>query len=316
MKVQVISQKGYINAIGKVMELEGDEVVFSKTPLDKDKFDLILTDTKVPSSGIPTITFGDEIPSTILSGLGIETEKGETSFIVMKWFDEFNGWGSQTSIGIPLNTLMNNNLGPKCLTGLCLRYVSEDSCPKLLHFFHKKSLVEFLKKLNHTGFVSAECVFTQSDVDLKSIRTGLLRPAIFATLEGVKCPLSEFFAEPNYLMESWASSILVSRFPFPAEGQTDERTRIEGIDKEVIKHFWMPFVGNHKKSFFTQSTIIGFATAWSHKLYSSNQRALRTCRAIKVLDQQYRTDLDLIGQKCWASILDRGLVVRGVQVES
>ena len=124
MKILVVDREGSLRPLARVMEQEGDEVKYSRAVIPPDGHELVLTDWRLPGSGVPTITFGQQVPRKVLEAMGWEVGE-DSAFFATKWFDHTSDspWGEQLALGIPLTTLMAHDLGPSCEAGCALRYV-------------------------------------------------------------------------------------------------------------------------------------------------------------------------------------------------
>lgn len=296
MKYHIISSSEIVRAISRHLDLEGDEVVE-----DPGQADFCLTATPVidKEKKYPKIIGGHlDIPQQTLPALRYITSPGPEEFIVFKWF---NGeWMDQTLIGIPLVGMMNGDLGKDLSAGLASRYIEND---KIYGLFHREELEGMLREMNYTGFVSICVRMNNGSPLVVRLILGVPFCGMLNALEGVSGKLSSFLTDPfnNPLLESWVAGIVLSRFPFPFQIET-ERVFINGLTPEVEKHFWTFNVGSFRKSFFTESTIIGYATSWSPMLNEANRRTLRTCKTIKVEFKQYRTDLAFMLSRKWAKL--------------
>ena len=132
------------------------------------------------------------------------------------------------------------------------------------------------------------------------LTSGVPWGGLYAVLEGVKGRLAEWFSAPSRLMESWASALVVSRAPWPY-ASTSERVFVEGVTHGVERHFWSSIKG-FRQSLYTDSTVIGVATAWSPKLHRSAERVLATAQAILIPNKQYRVDLGESVAVRWAEV--------------
>ena len=173
------------------------------------------------------------------------------------------------------------------MTGLGARYVQDEP----LHgVFSKGDLEEMLKELRYEGPVSVGAA--AGEAGIVSISSTLPHWGLCNILEGTKGRIGEFLAYPfdNPLMESWTVSLLFSRFPYPAK-VVEKTARIEGVDRGVENHFWFyPNVRVFKRTYTTEATKIGVASAWGDTLEEANSRAVSTCHVLGLPEKQFRTD--------------------------
>jgi len=208
--------------------------------------------------------------------------QGLEQSVVFKWWDE--GWNDQTFVGIPLNRLMNEGLGPRCDAGFVTSPFKREDIVSYL--FNNKGLEQFLK--GFVGFISFT-LSLEGGLRVVKIESGIPFNGFYNMLECLKVRVAEFLSGKVDFYESWTASLLVSRSPFPHMEQSS-KVFIDGINQSMEKHFWNCLY-NHRKSFSTTSTVIGIATAWSTSLAEACRRCLRTARNLSVEDKQFRTDL-------------------------
>jgi hypothetical protein len=254
-------------AVIKQMEREGDEIVTADEQ------------TRVNVSS-------EEIPILALEALGYRVDKSEgakTSIYLSTWFDYELGWHPQTFMGAPVFGLMDENLGPQIISGFGGTYT------RLKDETWRDAISGMLVEMKIKGFVTFGM---SSAFDIVECLTGIPFPGLLCLLEGVPHKISRFFAGPmkSSLLESKTIAIVFTRPPYPYKTE-NARTSVDGLTEDVLKHFWIPFVTEHRKSFFTDSTLVGVATNWSMTFGESNFRALQTCRAVRIPERQYRTDI-------------------------
>lgn len=304
MRITVVNAKGTFGALTRQMTLEGDFVTEVSKPSDAVECDLVITDTTMIDSPAPVVGGDREIPAAMASAFGYDASSARRpEFFLSKWFDRIAGWGDQTLIGIPLYGLMNNNLSVQVPVGSALRYINKSP---LSDMFSNVRLEKLLHDASFTGFVSIWLILGDSPL-VTNISTFLPFYSLFAVIEGCTSKISDFLSGTSRLRESWTVSLLVSRWPFPAEGPV-ERVNVNGLHNEVLRHFWTPYVHSHRKSYYTDNTLIGIATSWSPHLREANRRSVRTAGAIQVENKQYRTDLASVVQITWARIVEAGLL--------
>jgi len=162
-----------------------------------------------------------ELPRVVVESLGLEVRQEKEYFSVVKFFHE--GFSSQTIVAIPMRGFMPGGLGLDMVSGYACRFV--DKAPPL---FENESLGEMLREMRYTGFLTAG--FGR---DLCSLRLGA-GLVFYNVLEGIPGLLTDFLTKRGRLLESWTYSVLLSRYPFPAEGKA-ERIAF-AVDPSASRH--------------------------------------------------------------------------------
>jgi len=245
----------------------------------------VMDGTMSPLPDIRTISSGFVFPLELVKEMGFDMCPQEYSgrkAVVFKWWD--SGWKDKAFLGFPLEFLMNEDLGPKCPSGLMATVLNREDIEN--YFFNNEVLVETLR--DFIGFVSIT-LSIEGGIKVIAVETGIPYWGFFNMLEGIKTRISEFLCGNIDFYDSWTASLLVSRFPYPFK-YSNGSVFVEGLSQSVEKHFWTG-VSNHRKSYTTQSTIIGIATAWSSNLNEACRRCLRTAWNVSVKDKQFRTDM-------------------------
>jgi len=246
-------------AVAQQIELEGDTITEEEPELELD----LRTET---------------LPLQGLQALGYETVSGVPEFYACRWFD--GEWHSQEFLGVRVCGVMNENLGWDVPTGFGGFYHRSG-------FEWKPELASVLKQMKVRNFVS---IGLTSDLKVTGLQTGIPFPGLFCVLEGIPCRLGEWLAGPREILESATVSVAVTRSPFPYQGQ-DKKVLVDGLSMSVLKHLWLPFTRRFRKGWFTESTLVGVASGWAKDWSGANWRALVSCRAVGVLQKQYRTDI-------------------------
>lgn len=250
----------------------------------------------------------NEIPGMVLSDLGyplVSKHDEIPTHVLTRW------WGgtrweysekqpSQLIISIPIFGLMNENLGPQVPVGLVSNFGNPSPLGEILSY---PRVEDILRTWEYTGFVSA----TMCGDRIQKIEVGVPYGGIFNIMEYVKGKLSEWWKEPKELRKLWAVSSLVSRVPYPIEGRTTE-AEIEGLTKNVEKHFWLLDHRVIRGSVYSTSSRVGYATAWGGTLEEAAHRVLVTCRNLWVSGKQYRTDLAWEGERVWRKLEGSGVL--------
>lgn len=280
--------------------LEGDTI----TPVIADA-EMVLNDQRLDTSQLSTYLVGGEfqLVSSAVEALGYKpTSRKSYDFVLTKWFDSHD-FLEQLIVGIPLKTLMNDDLGYIVESGYACRYCNDSS---LQSVFDNAELVSLLRALKYNGFVSFLLTF---DLCVVSIESGVPCNGLYNILEGCPGKLSDFFAFPreNPLMQSWSVNLMLSCYPYPHTLKSD-RQQVLGINSGIEKHFWFNDLRGHSKAFYTDSSILGWSTSWGPTVTEANRRVLRTCRNLSVPLKQHRTDLSFVVNRQWGHLQALGLV--------
>lgn len=205
-------------------------------------------------------------------------------------------FSEQLLLTIPVFNLMNNNLGPVCVSGVGTRYVESKKFSKA---FEDETLLSTLTALNYTGFVSLEF----SSISSCQLVTSIPWLGLFSALEGLRCKISDWFRMPEKLWESWGVAVKVNVPPFPEEGSGLLKTVTTCKDSE--DHIWL-FPAKQSKDnsqeFTTTSSQIAIVTGSSSKLFIAADNALAVADGIQVKDKQYRTDIGEEVKRKWMEI--------------
>lgn len=271
------------------LELEGDEVV-------KAEEDIILSDVFSSS----TIGGSFVFPDVLLETCGFEMSKESVDLVIFRWFSK--DWFPQTIVSLPLIGLMNENLGPLVQVGSVASFSHNE---KLSELFENTILTSTLKEMGLVGFVS---ISLDSFGKVVSLQAGTPHEEFLSVLEGTKGRIVDFLTgkEPVFL-ESWTASLALSRSPWPHDLKGD-RGFIEGITKDSDKHLWLGDVVRYRKSIYSDSTFLGYSTAWAVTPGEACRRALRTLRNLKVDGKQYRTDMGPTILERMHVLCDRGIM--------
>ena len=286
----------YSQSLSGIVHGEGDEVVEGYAGAELAIVDDMATDTQCP-----VVNGQWQMPVLIAQSINLTIKPTlRPDFYVSRWLD--GELSPQLLLSIPLDHLMNEDLGAECRVGMGARYVQS----QILDELYTPALVSFLTSMPYSGFVTlglSLVMDTDKPFTLCTIATGLPELCLYNVVEGIKGKVSDFFSgQSTVLQESWTLSLLLSRAPYPYAMDAD-RAFIKGLKPDLEKHFFLLDASRYKSSCYTLSTRIGVASAWALSLAEVNRRVLRTLRAISLLGKQYRTDA--------ASALS--LVVHGLQ---
>lgn len=274
-------------SLKKMLELEGDQVT-DTTP------DILLTRDLLDKENHPSncLVIGGDwyLPRDVLNALDVEVDKtGRYLGTVSKWLD--TTWSTQTILGVPLCSLMNEDLGPSCPSGYACRFVHDS---RLDEYFDNPKLESLLKDLKYTGFVSFSFgVDKSNEVVVTRVETGIPNRGFFNILESTKDKLSSFLTQESpILMESWTISLLISRAPYPFKPLDIQKAYVKNpLSRDVLKHLYFFNLESFKKTFSTTSLEVGIATSWANTLSEAGRRVLRTCRNLGLEEKQFRTDV-------------------------
>ena len=253
----------------------------------------------------PALMGGEQLPRSVLDVLGFKVEESDNDFFLTRWFGTGFGWGVNLFVGIPLRGLMNGGLSAPVDVGTAGCYVG-NSCFREL--FEETGLADFLKEVNHSGFVSIR--MNSDTMQVVGVETGVPGWGLYNILEGLPGTIGDFLAEPQAccFSESWTVGLLLSRFPYPLEKETKTAARIYGLSRATEKHFWLGPHEQFRNSTTTRSTVVGVATSWAKRLSEADNRAVGTCRSIMVEQAQYRTDTYAVAGQVWGRLKNAGVV--------
>jgi len=166
--------------------------------------------------------------------------------------------------------------------------------------------------MSYCGFISFSLgINPKSEVkmEVRSVAFGVPYFGIFNALEGVKGRMVEFFSgSVPVLLESWTTSLALSRSPFPYE-MVGTKTHVGGVSPEVERHLTLlDSVRVKGSTFVTSGTLVGVSSAWAHEMSESVRRAVRTLRGVELPDKQYRTDGVSIAATSFHLAEDHGLI--------
>lgn len=255
MNVELLSDSWDWKAVSRQIELEGDTL----------------------GSGVKLDFRSKFVPVKVLEAIGLQVTDKIPSLFVTRWFD--GTWHPQEFLGCRVMGMMNENLGMRVGTG----YGG--------HFGHvegiwTKGLSNLLQEMGVRNFVTLGTFGGK----VASCQAGVPFPGLFCLLEGIPCRLAEWLVKPQGLLESHVVGVVVSRPPWPYENSA-ERASVGGVGPSLLKHFWSAGLGNHRKGYYVDDTLVGVSTGWAKNFGEANARALVSCRALDLPGKQFRTDL-------------------------
>ena len=283
------------SALAWALKQDGDTIV-------KGDPELVLTDfhEDIGAWECPVIGGKYDFHPMVMRQMGLSPEpKERMDYILYRWFDL--GWRAQTSLGIPLHYLNNDELGPRCEMGLAARPLSLDGCPP--EVLDNPELEGMLRGMNYIGMVWAGLGLTGG---VRALGLGLPYWGLFGALEGARGALSGYLTGQGqpYLRDGWTSALALSRYPYPWTNELP-LARIPLTDG-FRKHFWPigielgPRVGKCRKG------LVGVSTGRGGDLSEANRRALVSLTKVEVPDKQYRTDGTSAQMRVWTRLRAEG----------
>ncbi len=274
--MKIFNQLPYI---ARHLELEGNTLV------ERPDAELcVLEENTHTNAGAQRVLSGYTFPLSLL-GLPLSRPTKDIFYLSSFWHE--GKWHPQMLLAIPLQGLMNENLGAAVTSGLCSRYLPRTDEVDML--FSLPSLQEELHRLEHRGFVSF-CLDAHT-LRVVNIQTG--PPTAFGYVnffEGLRTiPVRTFLTDPFSvrLYENWVISLLVSVWPSPykpSEGSTFD------LSFSQERRFWTDAQERLKRSFLCTGGVLGVSAGFGYSLMKANQMALATPRELQTPMLQYRTD--------------------------
>lgn len=232
------------------------------------------------------------LPKPILAAIGV-TLSPEKPIGYIARLRRKGEWSPQNILGVFAYGLLPGGGGPQVVSATAARFT-----PSPLPF---PSLEPLLPEPFH-GFVFA--LLDPSGAPT-SITTSPPGGALLGLLEGVRGPLSPWLENPTSpLFESWTSSLVISRHPWPEEGAS--RNVLPPLPPHLLRHFWT-------SSLSPSSSLLGWATGWDVGLGRAVSRATRTAKALhKVIpDLQWRIGAHKDLLSAYGELLDSGIMREG-----
>lgn len=282
--------KGEYKALRRNLILEGDDVV-------KESPDLIISplpdDYKLDSIKVVGANF--VFPHILVKAMGYDLGMDDPpGFLAFRWFDT-DRWRDQIMVGFPLRTLMNDGLGVPDEAGMACRFTDD---PTLDSMFRNEGLEQSLNESRHCGFVTLD---VSPNMRVRNIQAGVPYRGFFNALEGVQGKITDWIVNEEVLLESWTTNLLLTRYPYPFKMEAG-RVFLKNFSQEIERHFWLFDASGHRKSLYTDSTMIGVATSWSPTLTEACRRTIRTLNNICLPNKQFRTDLVKVAGEGWGQL--------------
>jgi hypothetical protein len=260
MKVKLI---GY-DVLSRPLLLEGHEVV-------QDGEDILLNEEAETN-----------IPKKALALLGVEVSSSLVElFRVSRYYDYVTGYGEQTLLGMPLTKFLCDDLGVDCFMGMVTKFVKSSYVDK---FYDQ--IEELLRRMRHTGYVSIR--FGDDLLPIEARRG--LGEMLFHALEGFKGSVVDLMTKKVQLLESWTSSLVISRYPFPQVELVEPEVQLS-INPAAEKHLWFYGIYGYRNALYTKRSKVCVATAWAQSVSDVCNRVYRTARELELPLKQYRVDL-------------------------
>ena len=235
------------------------------------------------------------LPRSLLRALGLATTpSAPVGYVARVWSGV--GWGAQTLLGLLVRGWGPGGAGAPVVTATAARYVPATS----LHCWEVEALQRVLRASAFRGWVFG---LVDAEGALVELTTAPPGGALLGALEGVKGSLGAWQAAPTLLLESWVSSLVLAKWPWPAEGA--KASKLPAFSEEVLRHFW-PAGGSGGGG------LLGWATSWDAHLGKSVARATTTAKALQggVADLQYRVGAHPDLLSVFATLVGCGLVRR------
>lgn len=223
------------------------------------------------------------------SDIALETKGPGDSLLVRGMCDGV--WGEDRWVGAIADTLMNMDLGARCISGSLFLPVRE---------WKFDELFEQLELAEYSGFVT---IAISCGVPCGGW-LGVPRMGLYALLEGYPGQSVEDGLLCRFdASELLVTSCLVSRYPYPHETIASPIAYMPPKD-----HFWplTRVVGGMAR---TESTVLGVATASGSGSQEELQRRLiQTALGVEVDQLQFRTDI----VRCLGKKVQRTMRLRGI----
>lgn len=295
--MRIMLRGSEMSALERTLKAEGDKIVV-RDP------ELVLTTIHEDINAFECPVVGGDytFPSSILTGLGIRNSH-PADFYLFRWFDR--SWRPQTFIGLPLQRLLDRDLGPRVEVGITVRATHHAVDPT----FDRPELVEILSSMNYIGFVSLGVSFEVSPGSgdsvpyaIRSVHLGVPSYGLYAVLEGIRGRRREFFTgEEPLVQENWLSAYLLSRWPWPFETKLG-RADLKGLTDDTSRHLWPLNMSTHRHVSYTDSGEVAVATGWAETISECHRRVLRTLWSIDLENRQFRTDLTSTIMGLWRRV--------------
>ena len=170
-------------------------------------------------------------------------------------------------------------------------------------------ILPLLRKLKYSGPISLRTLVTENRVTGVELHAGFLHNSIYPFLEmyrgnayGMIIRLFSGLQREMTFKSPLAIGLEIGIRPFPWDDLSPIcrlETRIPGLNKQNIRHFWSRNLQEDQEGFYTTGGTIGTITARGDAipgftpLRDARRRVLRTARNLGVADLIYREDVGL-----------------------
>lgn len=162
-----------------------------------------------------------------------------------------------------------------------------------------KPLERFLRKADHKGCFSIDCVVNSTGIYVKDVSASITRPYTHAIYENtpmskgdVLLSILDETSKPIKKLESWVCGVMVSAYPYPVQAPSTP-VEVMGMSHINVKHSWLMDV--HRSSDTWRcgqlSGCLGYIIARGSTAFEAIRRVYRTLRNIRMDGIQYRNDI-------------------------
>jgi len=227
----------------------------------------------------------------VLATLGTRDQGTGPSVWAVRWWDGTQ-WSPQSWAVLEMDHFMDGNRGAEVSSGFSLK---PSGLLAGLPVWSSPNVLAVVSKLAHSGPVSIR--LSVPDLVPFDMVLGAVGWSLYGLLEGLDCPIEQFWRSPHPLKESWVCGVLVTRHPFP---HSMASTRVQHPTSPALeRHFWLYDAVPFASAITTTSTVLGVVTAWGaknplipsmHPLKEAARRVLRTAGGLDYPLVQYRSD--------------------------
>jgi len=297
MKISIVSPHRTFVGLSDKLIRQGDTLV------EPDQGpDLILSDDPlVHVPGVKSVGSGLKIPRIALEAAGLDAQdrSGTITHQWSVWYDWEVGFQGKPILVIPLIGIMDGDLGDDKEVGCVLRQMDAEGLEGMVENI---VLAQVLESIKHRGFIT----FSFSFQVLYGVETGIPGHGMYGVLEGIQGKISSWLVEPEPLLESWTSVLVVSRYPWPFKDK-DKQAEV-GFTSDIERHFWLLGGERVSKVFLTERTLVGVVTAWHQDLQNACWRARRTAWNVGLEGKQFRLDQGDVARERVRELALRGII--------
>ena len=232
------------------------------------------------------------------AGLQLGSYSDGEKIYVTGWYNGFNFVHPFHSY-FKKTKFMENNLGIDTESMGCLLWYHKAN--KLTnHTIHK--IRNELKKTGYIGAVTFECNVTEGAMAITNVHLGFTYDNTYACLEGVRQDYGELLYRLAFdsikrmkTSSDWltATRVTIPPYPLPKSDAVPKYTRVEGLNKENLKHIWLRDV-MYEDGMYSSANCDGYLmTVTSRGLTPRKafRRTHRTINNLKIVNVQYRLDI-------------------------